>query len=120
MFEGYGGRVKAIREARGESQVRFAKALTELSGRYWEPTKVTRVETRDAAFTPEDVYDLARMDPEGRGMLWLGWGLDGDPTLRLPGPAPALHPAPSSDVTPSRQKPKAGNPGRRAGGAGPR
>lgn len=73
--EGLGGRIKAIREAKGMTQLAFAAWLTE-QGLPVSQSVYSRWES--GAYTPsfEALAGLARLDPEGRGRLWLVWGDD--------------------------------------------
>lgn len=70
-----GGRIKAIREATGLTQLAFVAWLTD-GGLSVSPSVYSRWET--GAYTPsfEALAALARLDPEGRGRLWLVWGDD--------------------------------------------
>lgn len=75
-------RAKAIREARGLKQEDFLPELREASVavlgagvRRYSQSLLSRLESGKQEPSLEDVAVLAACDPEGRGELWLGFGV---------------------------------------------
>ena len=84
-----GQRVKLVRDARGETQPEFAKALEQESGTRYDASEVSRLETGNRVATWEDVRAVAALDPLDRGRDWLGWDVGGESgAATTPKPAP--------------------------------
>jgi transcriptional regulator with XRE-family HTH domain len=71
-----GQRIKAVRDARGETQPEFAERLAELTKQRYDASEVSRLETGNRVATWDDIAAIASLDPEQRGRDWLGWDDD--------------------------------------------
>lgn len=74
-----GLRVRAIREARGETQTDFAIALSREAAAIGLPVRydvvdVSKRETARKTLDAEDFALVALLDPEKRGQLWVMFG----------------------------------------------
>lgn len=89
-----GGRIRSIREATGLTQLAFVGWLAD-RGLPITQSVLSRWETGDATPSFDALAALARLDPEGRGRLWLVWGddpregtVDATPSAAAPPPPP--------------------------------
>lgn len=125
-----GQRIKAVRDARNETQPQFAAALQAVSGERYDASEVSRLESGNRVATWDDVRAIAALDPKQRGRDWLGWDVASSSApipleiehevrgLKQPGPPlPGKRRPPEANVQRKgpRADPPLGSPRRRPG-----
>lgn len=72
--EAVGKRVQAVRQARRESMLEFVFSIADATGRRFDPSKISKIETGKQEASLLDIAILAAMDPAARGREWLAYG----------------------------------------------
>jgi transcriptional regulator with XRE-family HTH domain len=79
-------RLRAVREATGETQVVFLPRLNREAAargvREYSQSTLSKLESGTQAATFDDIAVFAGVDPKGRGKLWLAWGEAEDATVK--------------------------------------
>jgi hypothetical protein len=118
FYEQLADRIAAVADAwidanGGRGQARDADLAARLG---YNPGTFSKIKGGKQRATFADVLRFSEVDPKGRGLVWLGWGLAKDPTFRVKRPSDALAGLPFEQDAPVPESQTEGK-GRRKKGA---